>query len=419
MTTYDNVSDQLLLGRQPILDSQEKLYGYRLVYARPSAGGEGDARLDVAQIRKKLDELHLADTFAELKGFVSADARLLFDPSDTILPSGRLVFSLSVDKARTPGIVERVRTLEAAGIEICVDIDKAVALAGDEKNLLDLGSYLNADIGALEDGFLRELLHLGAARRIPVIAGHVDTHADHQRAAKLGFPYFQGMYFAEPAPMLGKPLDPSFHALIGILNLLNRDAELPEIERIFKGEPVLTFKLLRLTNSASIGARVRISSVRQAINLIGRRALARWVQLLMFSRSPTADDIERNPLMQLAALKGYFTERLARLCFPQQPSYPDMAFLAGLMSLIPTAMGVSMEDVLAQIEVAAKLRQALLERTGEIGVLLDLTESYDNHDQAAVVNALGRLGYSIGPDDLNRTLIEAIAWVQGLAVELQ
>ena len=418
MTNSDVNPDQPLLGRQPILDVHEKLFGYRLAYTQQAvASGEDDAEVDVATIRKRLDELRLAETFADLKGFVAADARLLFDPADAFLPAGHLVFSMGVEKAKVPGIVEGVRALGQAGFEICVDIAKPTELSADEESLLDLGSYVNADIHALEDAFLRELLRKIEQKHIPAIAGHVDTHADHERALKLGFPFFQGHYFAEPVTAHGKTLDPSFHALVRILNLLNRDADLPEIERIFKGEPVLTFKLLRLTNSASIGVRVRISSVRQAINLIGRRALSRWVQLLMFSRSPSADDIERNPLMQLAALKGYFMERLARLCFPQQPTFPDMAFLAGLMSLVPIAVGVSMENILGQIEVAPKVKQALLDHTGEIGVLLDLTESYDNHDQPAVINALGRLGYCIGPDELNRTLVEAIAWVQGLAAE--
>lgn len=419
MSNSDANPDQLLLGREPILDAHEKLFGYRLGYTQTVSPGASDSVVDIVEIRKRFNELRLAETFADLKGFVVADARLMFDPSDALLPAGQLVFSMGVDKAKVPGIVDGVRALEQAGYEICVDIDKPTEFSGDEECLLDLGSYVSADIRKLEDAYLRELLRKVETLKIPAIAGHVDTHADHERALKLGFPYFQGHYFAEPVTVHGKTLDPSFHALVRILNLLNRDAELPEIERVFKGEPVLTFKLLRLTNSASIGVRVRISSVRQAINLIGRRALSRWVQLLMFSRSPSADDIERNPLMQLAALKGYFMERLARLCFPQQSSFPDMAFLAGMMSLVPIAVGVSMEVILGQIEVAPKLRQALLDHTGEIGVLLDLTESYDNHDQSAVINALGRLGYCIGPDDLNRTLVEAIAWVQGLVVENQ
>ncbi len=75
--------------------------------------------------------------------------------------------------------------------------------------------------------------------------------------------------------------------------------------------------------------------------------------------------MECNPLMQLAALKGRFMEQLAKLCFPNQPTFPDTAFLAGPMSPMPVALGIAMKDLLDQIDVAPRLRQALQGRTGE------------------------------------------------------
>jgi EAL and modified HD-GYP domain-containing signal transduction protein len=178
----------------------------------------------------------------------------------------------------------------------------------------------------------------------------------------------------------------------------------------------MTMKLLRLTNSVGVGLRVRIGSVRQAINVIGRRHIQRWLQLLLFSRNGEAD-IARNPLMQLAALKGNFMERLARRCYPQQSALHDQAFLAGLMSLMPAALGVPMEEILEQLAMAPALRQALLTRAGELGALLELTERYDDEDIEGVENALSMIGHRIGREVLNQCLAESIAWVQTLAME--
>ena len=408
-----------LLGRQPILDIHEKLIGYRLAFLECDAGGRVHAAADVDGICSALDQPHLTETFAGLKVFAAAAPGMLFDQAAESLPSERLVLCLDAELTRDPEVVSRCQVLGAAGYQFCLDINKPSEPLADTENLLKLISFADVDINAAEDGDLIELLNQAKRHRFHPIAGQVETQDGHRRAVKLGFAYFQGNYFAASAPADEKRLDPSLHGLIVILNLLNRDAEIQEIERVFKGEPALTIKLLRLTNSASIGCRVRIASVRQAINVIGRRALLRWVQLLMFSRSQNADDMERNPLMQLAALKGRFMEQLARLCFPNQPSFPDTAFLAGLMSLMPVALGITIKDILDQIDVAPRLRQALQERTGEIGLLLDLTDSFDNRDPAAVNQALGRLGNCIGVEDLNRVLVDSIAWVQGLAVEIK
>jgi EAL and modified HD-GYP domain-containing signal transduction protein len=121
--------------------------------------------------------------------------------------------------------------------------------------------------------------------------------------------------------------------------------------------------------------------------------------------------------MQLAALKGNFMERLARRCYPQQSALHDQAFLAGLMSLMPAALGVPMEEILEQLAMAPALRQALLTRAGELGALLELTERYDDEDIEGVENALSMIGHRIGREVLNQCLAESIAWVQTLAME--
>jgi EAL and modified HD-GYP domain-containing signal transduction protein len=406
-----------LLGRQPILDIHEKLVGYRLAFLECGEGGNTRADADVEAVCRLLNEPHLTEAFAGLKGFVAVAPPLLLDQAAESLPSDRLVLCLDAELTGDPEIVRRCQMLGAAGFQFCLGIDKPAEPLADNENLHGLISYANVDINAADDDALIGLLNQLKHHRFHPIAGNVETQDGHRRAVRLGFTYFQGSYFAACIPGDKQQLDPSLHGLIAILNLLNRDAEIQEIERVFKGEPALTIKLLRLTNSASIGCRVRIASVRQAINVIGRRALLRWVQLLMFCRSQSADDLERNPLMQLAALKARFMEQLARQCFPNQPTFPDTAFLAGLMSLMPTALGIAIRDILDQIDVAPRLRQALQERTGEIGLLLDLTDSFDNRDPPAVNQALGRLGHCIGVEELNRVLVDSIAWVQGLAVE--
>lgn len=408
-----------MLGRQPILDIHEKLIGYRLAFLECDAGGEVHAAADVKGICSALDEPRLTDAFAGLKVFAAAAPGMLFDQAAESLPSERLLLCLDAELTKDPEVVSRCQALRAAGFQFCLDIDKPSESLADDENLLALISFAHVAIDAADDDALIALLNQAKHHRFHPIAGQVETQEGHERAVRLGFTYFQGNYFAASTPADEKLLDPSLHGLIAILNLINRDAEIQEIEQVFKGEPALTIKLLRLTNSASIGCRVRIASVRQAINVIGRRALLRWVQLLMFSRSQSADDMERNPLMQLAALKARFMEQLARLCFPNQPTFPDTAFLAGLMSLMPIALGIAMKDILDQIDVAPRLRQALQERTGEIGLLLDLTDSFDNRDPAALNQALGRLGHCIGVEELNRVLVDSIAWVQGLTVESQ
>ena len=412
-------SGRLFIGRQPILDAHEKLFGYELFF-RDSALNQaheispGRATADV--VCNAFTELGLAGVLGGQKAFIIADPEFIQHEAIGALPAKDVVLEIDVSHAGNPRFVDHCQMLKQSGLSCCLNMNGFVGLDSGTAALIGLVDYLKLNIKAFDDITLKKLLDLPIQNHPLAVASHVETKTDHQRGLDIGFHYFQGFYFAEPKLVEGKRLDTSIHGLIHILHLLNQDVSLAEIEQAFKAEAALTIKLLRLTNSVGVGLAVRVSSVRHAISIIGRRQIQRWLQLLMFSQGGNAD-IERNPLMQLAAFKGNFMERLASRCFPQLPSLPDLAFLAGLMSLMPAALGMPMEIILEQIDVAPQLGQALTRRSGELGVLLDLTDSYDNDDCAGADRALFLLGNRISRETLNRCLADSMAWVQQLMVD--
>jgi EAL and modified HD-GYP domain-containing signal transduction protein len=410
----------LFLARQPILDAHQTLIGYELLF-RDSADNRahvvnpGMATADV--VCKAFAELGLASAINGHKAFIIVDREFLENEGIEMLPPDRVVFELDAAAATESGVAARCLALGKSGYAFCLRnlgaVDEAVV------PLLEQASFIKLNVRALPDEALRPLLEQAAAYRSIPIASHVETLADRERAEALGFQFFQGYYFAEPTLVEGKKLDPATQGLIRIINLLHHEAELGEIEQAFKSEAGLTVNLLRLTNSAGVGLRVRIGSVRQAVTVIGRRHILRWLQLLLYSRDGGMDGFARNPLMQLAALKGYFMEQLAHRCFPEQNALPDLAFLAGLMSLMPAALGIPMAEILEQIAIAPQLRQALLTREGELGQLLELTDRYDADDPAGADRMLAQLGQRIGRETLNQCLAEAIAWVQSLGTDAE
>lgn len=410
----------LFLGRQPILDASETLIGYELLFRdstenRARIVNPGMATADV--VCKAFAELGLASAINGHKAFIIVDSEFLATEGIEMLPPDRVVFQIDARLGADPDVVARCQALGQDGYAFCLinpsALDETVA------PLLKQAMFIKLNVHELPDEALRPLLSLPADYRPIPIASHVETKADRERAAALGFQFFQGYYFAEPTLVEGKKLDPATQGLIRIINLLHHEADLGEIEQAFKGEAALTVNLLRLTNSAGVGLRVRIASVRQAVTVIGRRHILRWLQLLLYSRDGGMASFARNPLMQLAALKGNFMELLAHRSFPQQNTLPDLAFLAGLMSLMPAALGMPMVDILEQIAIAPQLRQALLTREGDLGLLLELTDCYDNDDPGGADRALDRLGHRIGRETLNQCLAESIAWVQSLGMEAE
>jgi EAL and modified HD-GYP domain-containing signal transduction protein len=150
--------------------------------------------------------------------------------------------------------------------------------------------------------------------------------------------------------------------------------------------------------------------------VLGRRQLQRWLQLLIFSRGASVD-LARNPLLQLAALRGRFMELLVDNLLPLERDLRDPAFITGLMSVVPAALGMSMTDVLAQIAVGNDVRLALSRREGTLGQLFALVERYDDNDVAGTQALLGAYGAAGTLGLLGEILAEALAWVQQLGMD--
>jgi EAL and modified HD-GYP domain-containing signal transduction protein len=285
--------------------------------------------------------------------------------------------------------------------------------------MLDLASYARIDIGEHPPAALAARLKALHSPTRKTIASRVETIEAMKAARELGFDYFQGFYFARPVIIEGRKLDSSIHALIRIIGMINADADADKLEPAFKSEPALSINLLRLVNSVGMGLSARITSIRQAIAVLGRKQLLRWLQLLMFSRPGNHGGIAANPLMQWAAMRGCFMELLAGRCQPQDRILRDQAFLVGIMSLMPAALGLPMKEILEQIALAPDVNAALGKREGTLGLLLELTERYDDNDMEGAAAIFGHVGGHLTMQSLSLCLAEAIAWVRQLCEEVE
>ena len=91
---------------------------------------------------------------------------------------------------------------------------------------------------------------------------------------------------AKPITLSGKRAGSQPMMLLKLLGLVMSNADLGEIEPTFKQEPQLSYNLLRLVNSVALGRPQKIATLKQAIVVLGRRQLQRWLQLLPFLKNP-------------------------------------------------------------------------------------------------------------------------------------
>lgn len=420
----------VFLGRQPILDRNQQLFAYELLFRSGRAEhGNFASFLDGNQatamvIANAFTEFSMADALGPYQGFIKVDHGLLFSDLISALPPHSVVLEILETVAQTSEMLARCEQLRQQGYILAVK-ERPESL-DQTRPLLKLAEVIKIDISRVEPVRLKQLVASLKPLGKTILAEKVERNEQMQLCHDLGFDLFQGYYFSHPTVIQGKRLQTSELALLRLLGLLSQDADSTEIEKVFKQEPVLTINLLRLTNSAGSGMATRITSLRHAITLLGRRQLLRWLQLLLYSGA-TGGAQAVNPLLQLAATRGRLMELLVDRTLAAKEGGRDLidqAYMVGILSLMPALMSCAMTEVLAQLPVAPPVFDALGDHAGTLGDLLSLVEFLENSlDGTKAVDDAERLGNILrrlpGIDTryANSCLTKALAWANNLARE--
>lgn len=252
---------------------------------------------------------------------------------------------------------------------------------------------------------------LGLSSRTQLIATRVLSTADRQwafdNACRLG----TTEYLQQRAGNGDKP-ETNRLKLLELLSLIANDADTKALEAIFRQETKLAYSLLRLVNSAALAPRSPITSFSQAINLLGRRQLQRWLQLLVYADPNQARG--PSPLLLKAASRGRLLETLsaAHTELGEVADIGDIAFMTGAFSLLDALLNLPMTDILKQLPLPALAAQALLDQSGPLGRLLAGTRAADARDLGAASDLFGGLG--ITPAELLDAQLDALSWAASI-----
>ncbi len=250
------------------------------------------------------------------------------------------------------------------------------------------------------------------------IATSVDSYEMAGWLAGKGIEWSDSHFLTSPNPALGKDPDFTRLKLLKLLNLVKQDGDTREIEAIFREEAKLSYNLLRLVNSVAVGARTKISNFSQAIAILGRRQLQRWLQLLIYANN-LADGNAPNPLMQLAAARGRQMELLSAAIepIPDIPELNDNAFMTGLFSLLSVLINLPMGEILKELPLQDEVVEALNNPgdDGVLGHLLTAITAGEAGDFAHAAKILGELG--ISPAIHAKSQVTAYYWASRINID--
>lgn len=230
----------------------------------------------------------------------------------------------------------------------------------------------------------------------------------------LGKHWLTGDWYLAPPPKTTASQSASRALSLKLMQLVATDADTCEIEAIFRQEPVLAYHLLRLVNSLGVGVGRHISSFSQAILILGRQQLKRWLNLMLFAAS--RDDYRSAMLIARVAVRARSMELLAKAVGLDR-WHQEQAFMVGMFSLLGVLFGMPLAEILTPLKLSAVLGDALLRHEGDIGRFLQCVESSECLDEMRVRSLLAQSGLT--SEDWNRLTLEAHGWMLGAIHEQQ
>ena len=401
------------LARQPILDREGKIFAYELLFRDSPTSDTAVIASDMlatAQVLENvLNNIGLPKLIGEHKAFVNCSRDMLLDNLFGLLNPHCFVLEVLEDVEVDDALVKAVAHYYARGFEIALDdFIFNDAFLKRCAPLFPFISYVKMDLVDNSDEDMANAAAFFKAKNIKILAEKVETKASLKKCLAAGYDYFQGFFFAKPELVTGRRIDATSAAILRILLLLRKHPSLDELSSCFSDYGDVAANLLRFVNSDAQFRSQNIANVRDAIVWIGMRNIQEWLMLMLYARPEMGMTPQSSPLFQNASHRAKFLEILARVVSGTDNDLPAKAFMVGLISRMDALVGAPLESILTESGADEDIREALLKRTGRLGLLLRLADAVEQDDQPMILGILKELNLS--STLLNRCVNDAYTW---------
>jgi EAL and modified HD-GYP domain-containing signal transduction protein len=399
MTATEGLVRNVRVGRQGIYDANRSLLAYELLF-RSSDGEPGAGEPGTSQVIATTFGTFGLDTIANgrpvfinfTRSFLTGSIPIPVDPAGVVIEV--------MESALDAELLDGLTLLRSEGYRLA---------AGDYRGephqsaLLDLVAYVKVDVRINSPEVLARIAGEAHGYEAALVAIGVNDEQTLTECVRLGFELFQGSVLQRPTVLERRTLSPSQLICTRLLgDLANPDVEVGRIEQMVGSDPGLTMRLLRTANSAATGSVVDVTSLRQALVLIGARRLRSWVVLTLLEGGSTATSAD--------GLWNVLARAIA--CQRLGSGAAELAFTIGLLSGAAELLGVEPDVIADEAGINDEARRALLDGEGPAGLALMAVLAHESDDEEGVAST-GLLLF-----DVSRTYLEALSEALKLVTEI-
>ncbi|MBU1657654.1 HDOD domain-containing protein [bacterium] len=377
--------ENIYLGRQPILEGKGGIFAYEILYRdKNKQSNVVDDRFASAYvINNVLNKFGTDALLGGRRGFVKIDEKFLMNDIIFSIPNQFFVFSILGNVEMNEKVVERIQQLFAKDYILGIhDISLSEDTFNKYTKVFKELSFFKLRLKNDMDTQIKNLISALKSHNIKVIGTSIEDSFHYDLAKKNGCDFFQGYFFAKPNIIESAKYEPSRFHVLKLYNLLIQDTNIDEITSEFEHNHAITVQLLQFVNSCAFHFRNRISSIHHILVLVGRKPLAQWLMLMIYSKS-ISNANESPPLMLLVKSRTELMEGFLKALHPDaKHDALGEAYFVGVLSLMDTLFGKKMEEILEHIQVTDEVKDALLKHKGILGELYVLVceiEKFNTH----------------------------------------
>lgn len=357
------------ITRQPIFVRDGSVLAYELLYR---SRGEENNTETASEAGTEETSFFGVDVMS-----ITGDEKVVINFTDDLLRQGVpetfspdvLDVLVTADRAEDEWICEKIKTLKESGYKIVVyGFDHSDAY----NKLFALADVVGIDIKAPKE-LLKEAEEKCYRSNKQLYAKNVNTNSDFEYAVRMGCKYLQGYFYARSSAVAGGSIKPIPANLIEVMHLMAQpEPEIKDIVDVMSRDAALCQKILKLINSVYFGVSHRVSSINQAILILGLDYLREWVYLMGMQKISQNDTVE---VMRLALLIAKFCRGLSGL-IPETADKGDAAYLMGLLSMIVLSSDRDLAQALDEFPLTNDIKKGLLRCGGAYSDIFEMALNY-------------------------------------------
>ena len=273
----------------------------------------------------------------------------------------------------SPEVISSLEHLRAMGYRIVLDdLHANPAL----HQLLRYANAVKINFGHEMTSSVAKQIAIMKSSGVELMADRIESYEVLREASKQGFSQFQGTFLSKPDAFRDANAPAAQIAALELMALLqNPEADIAEIAEVIRRDVSLSYRILKVVNSAQYSLQHTLGSIEEAVMLVGTRQIVEWVGMMSMSKL----NDKPSELTRLAMVRARVCEALAdRLARPDAQRF----HVVGLFSVIEALLDVPAHRALAELPLSAEIVSAIVSRTGIMGEVLEGVVAYEEGDWA-------------------------------------